>query len=737
MRKNNLHWLLLALATGATEADDEVAPTPGLVQSQFVGKKHISAPTGISVSPQGVVFVSCDINGTTTIQSGVGRVVRCEDTDGDGVADKFSNFVEGIDSPRGSCWVDDTLYLVQPPLLVAWEDPNDDGVAEKRTVLVTNLGQPFGEGEAVHGPNGVRMGIDGWLYLAIGDQGCFEAAGTDGSQATLQGGGVLRVRPDGSQLSVLVTGTRNIYDLAIDPNLDLFARDNTNDGGGWNTRLHHLIEFANLGYPNLYRNFAEEAMPSLDDYGAGAGTGMYFLNEPGFPEGFGEALYSGDFNTGVHIHRREAQEESFRIQQERFMDLPKNTGIDVDGFSRMYFASWSRGGFGFSNKPFGRIDLVQPEDRSAAAVFPDINQASDADLLTHLGSASQVTRINAMREMVTRGSKPTFSKGLLEIAKDGQTHLYARGAAVMTLKQLDGANSHAELTKLFDNADIREFVVRALGDVEREIDDDRKKIFLRALEDENPRVRMRAIVALARSGDTGAAAVILPLAKTDADSTSRAIPHTALKAVVKLNAVDFLLSKLDDPELRETALRGLQQMHSEKVVTGLSAKIGSTEDRQLLKLITITLFRLYHQEAPWDGKTWWGHRPNFKGPYFKCATWGQTPSIRSAIRAAFQKVHPNDYPELFVKMRLNQVSEHDLDLEIEFDEVLSFLDKDSLTFAEHTQLLKAATDKNRAEKELLEIYDYFKSYSFPESYHLRVQILRKWGESKAAGELQR
>ena len=71
--------------------------------------------------------------------------------------------------------------------------------------------------------------------MAIGDQGCFEATGTDGTKATLYGGGVLRVRPDGSQLSVLLTGTRNIYDVAVDPYLDLFARDNTNDGGGWGT----------------------------------------------------------------------------------------------------------------------------------------------------------------------------------------------------------------------------------------------------------------------------------------------------------------------------------------------------------------------------------------------------------------------------------------------------------------------------------------------------------------------
>ena len=72
-------------APGFSHADDL---TPGLVQNRFVTKQHIIAPTGIAVSPQGVVFVSCDINGTTNTRRNVGKVVRCEDTNDDGVADR-------------------------------------------------------------------------------------------------------------------------------------------------------------------------------------------------------------------------------------------------------------------------------------------------------------------------------------------------------------------------------------------------------------------------------------------------------------------------------------------------------------------------------------------------------------------------------------------------------------------------------------------------------------------------
>ena len=75
-----------------------------------------------------------------------------------------------------------------------------------------------------------------------------------------------------------------------------------------------------------------------------------------------------------------------------------------------------------------------------------------------------------------------------------------------------------------------------------------------------------------------------------------------------------------------------------------------------------------------------------------------------------------------------------MELDIRFDEVLSFLKRTTLTSAEHTQVMRAAADKSRPESELLQIYDYFKRRSLPDSYHNRVQILRKWGEGRAETE---
>ena len=41
------------------------------------------------------------------------------------------------------------------------------------------------------------------------------------------------------------------------------ARDNTNDGGGWDIRLHHFTGLEDHGYPRRYLNFTDEVVPPL------------------------------------------------------------------------------------------------------------------------------------------------------------------------------------------------------------------------------------------------------------------------------------------------------------------------------------------------------------------------------------------------------------------------------------------------------------------------------------------
>ena len=78
-----------------------------------------------------------------------------------------------------------------------------------------------------HTTNGIVLGIDGWNYIAIGDFGFVDATGSDGTTLTMLGGGIVRVRPAGTELETYTHGNRNLYDLAIDPFMNIFTRGNT------------------------------------------------------------------------------------------------------------------------------------------------------------------------------------------------------------------------------------------------------------------------------------------------------------------------------------------------------------------------------------------------------------------------------------------------------------------------------------------------------------------------------
>ncbi len=100
---------------------------------------------------------------------------------------------------------------------------------EQRTIISGISTEQVAARGADHTTNGIRMGIDGWIYIAVGDYGFNEAIGTDGRVLRKRGGGVVRVRPDGSDMEIYCWGLRNILDVCVDPELNMFTRDNTND----------------------------------------------------------------------------------------------------------------------------------------------------------------------------------------------------------------------------------------------------------------------------------------------------------------------------------------------------------------------------------------------------------------------------------------------------------------------------------------------------------------------------
>ena len=403
----------------------------------FAQPPDISYPTCLAAAPTGELYVGVDENGSLDAKPGRGRVVRCIDVDGDGKADKFNVFAK-MDSPRGVIFDAGTLYVLHPPDLTAYHDDNGDGVADRSETLVKGIGFDLKFRGADHTTNGIRLGIDGYIYVAVGDYGFIKAVGKDGTTFPFRGGGVVRVRTDGTGLEVVSRGQRNIYDVAVDPYMNLFTRDNTNDGDGWDVRLSHVVPTGHLGYPSLFKNFADEIVQPLADYGGGSPTGSLYLQEPGLPAPYGDALYTCEWGReGVFRHPLEAKGAGFTAGQEPFVMLPRPTDIDVDGQSRIFISSWRGATFTYAGPNVGYVIRVTGSGGAGRPPFPDLKAAGDGQLVEYLAAPSQVLRLAAQREILRRGNKPASPTRLEALARaDGP--LAPRVAAIFTLEQLLG-----------------------------------------------------------------------------------------------------------------------------------------------------------------------------------------------------------------------------------------------------------------------------------------------------------
>jgi len=634
---------------------------PELTISTFAGPEITPSPACLAVAPTGEVYVGIDMIGSLGKDPGKGRILKLTDKNNDGKMDTHVSFAE-VDNPRGIIVQGNKVFVLHTTFsretkaatgmdLVVFEDNDGDGKAdgpEKPLIEHISNAKYIRERGTDHATNGIRMGIDGWIYISVGDFGFHDAIDRSGKKLTMLGGGIVRVRPDGTEMEVFTHGTRNVYDVAIDPYMNVFSRENTNDGGGWNVRFSHHIQTGEYGYPVLFQNFTDEIIPALADLGGGSGTGALYMDEPNWPEKYNNVPMMADWGRSMlYIHRVNPDGSSFTQKDEEFLKIPQITDLDVDGSGRLYLSAWDGAGYSGSETK-GFIMRAVPNNWTYKA-FPDVKKASVKDLSVLLKSNSAVARVTASQELLLRANKQAVSAAF-KIASDKNLPLYARVAGIFTYAQLTKENGISELVKLSKDNSVREFALKALTDRKTYIDKVPLEPFLAALKDGSPRVQSVAIIGLNRLNKIDAATALLqtkvpasfiePAKNTEGPhATPNAgiiLPHLAVRALVSLNATDACIAAIGT-ENSDLALWALRYMHNVNAANGLIKSYNASKDEKLKIQILRTLSRLYKKEETYDASWWWGTRPDSHGPYFKSVTWEGSPAIETLLKAEWAK----------------------------------------------------------------------------------------------------
>ncbi|MDC3283956.1 c-type cytochrome [Opitutales bacterium] len=628
-------------------------------------------PVYVAASPAGDLYVSSDGCGSLGKDKDRGRVLRLRDKDGDGRADEVTEFIPSLDSPRGLIWDQDRLYVLHPPHLSVYYDRDGDGVAEENKRLVDNIAFGFKDRPADHTTNGLDLGIDGWLYVSTGDFGFFEATGSDGRKLQVRGGGVIRVRTDGSGIELFSYGTRNILAVPTSPLLDLFGRDNTNDGGGWNVRFHHFSGLDDHGYPRLYLNFPEEIIAPLADYGGGSGCGGMYLHEPGFPEKWNHAPLTCDWGTsGLWKHTVERRGAGFveTAKPERFINVPRPTDADIDGMSRVYQASWKGpSSFNWKGPKHGYVIQTRPKDFSPEAL-PEFPKLTDPELVKIFEGESQVRALAAQRVLLRRKQSADTTALLQTVAADSSKAARTRALALFTLSQRGILSKNAaqvieHLRPLASDLTLSALVMRALGDLGIDLRTSGKPgsapvdLLIAGAESADPRTRLEAIVAATRQG----LLEVAPAISSSLGHHDATLFHVAYRGLAQLGAHKPTLRVFTHKSSSSTQIRGaslaLMRMHKKEVVDALLPILADRENL-LFKPSFEILARLYHQEKPWDRKHW-GGRPDTRGPYYEMVTWEQSERILTALRQALWKLSKDQVGEYLSLLGSNRIQDNE------------------------------------------------------------------------------
>ncbi|MEQ9437992.1 MAG: HEAT repeat domain-containing protein [Cyclobacteriaceae bacterium] len=649
----------------------------------FAGPDVTPSPACLAVAPTGEVFAGVDMMGSLGKDPDKGAIIKLIDCNHDGVADQHTEFAK-VDNPRGILPVGNKLFVLHTTFsketnqasgmdLVVFEDNDQDGVADgPAQPLIQNISSPkfLQERGTDHATNGIRMGIDGWIYIAVGDFGFHNAVDRSGKKMTMLGGGIVRVRPDGKEMEVYTHGMRNIYDVAIDPYMNIFARGNTNDGGGWNIRFSHQIQSGEYGYPVLFKHFTNEIIPALVDVGGGSGTGSLFMDDDRWPEQYNNVPMMADWGRNhLYIHRVNTDEASFTQEQEEFLNLPQITDLDIDGAGQLFLSAWDGAGYkGDSSKGF--IVRAVPQDWEYQA-FDNPEEASVEELKTLLQSGNAVARLHAQQALLSR-PEAEASQVAWEVAADKSLSLDVRVAGIFTYAQIAGEGGIDKLVSLTSEPTVQEFALRALADRKAWLADVPMQPFIDALQDSSPRVQVAAIVGLGRLGRKEAAEALLEISVPTsfvapekgtegphATPNSAIIPaHLAVQALVSLDAVNACVQAIGTDH-STLALWALRYMHDPQAVEGLIYAYKEYKNEALRAEILTTLSRIYQKEAPYDGSWWWSTRPDTHGPYYKAVAWESSPEIKDFLMAERNKANTAGkqfFADLNGKLRMGIIS---------------------------------------------------------------------------------
>lgn len=584
--------LLLLCCAGVTlfaaePAPFELKPTiegllaPDDLDISLVAKDPLVVnPAAMCVAPDGRIFVCEDYVHARVAGMKRDVVKVLLGAENGGPATQAVTVAEDLNSVQGLAFHNGVLYIAHSPRLSTVKISADNKAGPVEDLFVgIGYDRPL---KPAHGASGLFF-HENKLYMVFGDQGC-DFSDKEGRRMTLDTGAILRCDPDGANLEIFAHGFRNIYGTAIDPMGNVYVRDNTNDGGGYNVRNYHVVKGAYYGWPFRWRE-GDSATPPVDvltksrDMGGGSPCGQMWLHSSKWPAKYNNAVLGCEWGRAHIVFIRPIpQGATFDLPEQKLIADARSPGAKYEfrptvaalaPDQSVLIADWGSGPL-YPTEKRGRLFRVKYKGE-----LPTQPAAPSAD------------------DIVAAMTPQTPTDDLLKYLGEGMAPVRARAAYLL------GERKHAPAVEK----------IAAL------------------LNDTDPTVRLRAAIAL---GDLKDAKNLPALTAALATESERWTRQLLIRGIRMSGDAPTLAAaiKAAPPSIQKDLLYVFRDSYDEAAVTALLdfARSGSTPE---VRAIAIGFLGLVARK---EEKRWvWGDKPTIQ-PSVRNQDWAATDRIVAFLR---------------------------------------------------------------------------------------------------------
>ncbi|HVY69089.1 MAG TPA: PVC-type heme-binding CxxCH protein, partial [Verrucomicrobiae bacterium] len=541
----------------------------GFEANLFAAEPDIAKAIAMAWDERGRLWIAESVdypNDMRRAGEGRDRIKICEDTDGDGKADKFTVFADKLSIPTTFVFANGGVIVIHSGETLFLKDTDGDDKADQRRVLFSG----WGVGDTHATANNLRWGFDNWIWGTVGYSG-FD--GTVGGKHIQFGMGVFRFKPDGSALEFVRSSNNNTWGLGFSEEGIVFGSTANNNASWYMPVANRYYEAVSDWSAGRMETIADsqkfypitEKVRQVDAHGrytAGAGHALYTARS--FPRNYWNRIAFVTEPTGHLIGQFSLEAKggdfaarnlgSFLASDDEWT-APIIAEVGPDGAVWMsdwynYVVQHNPTPIGFKtgkgnayetplrDKVHGRVYRLVHTASKATVPPPRLDRASSAQLVAALGNDNMLWRMHAQRLLVERGAKDAAG-ALARLARNTrQDTLGLNPAAIHALWTLqglgllDGSNANALGAAKADLRHVSPGVRRAAVSVLPRTDATAKAILdARLLNDPDAQVRLATFLAFAElpANDANALAILDALG-SEANAGDKWVRHAAIAA---------------------------------------------------------------------------------------------------------------------------------------------------------------------------------------------------------------